>query len=68
MLEKRQHPAHVVGVVMGDEDGSQAQPLVGQVTKDRSGIARINHDSVGPDAQQPDIVIAKRGKRDNLHP
>ena len=39
-----------------------------RASEDGRGVARVNHDGVGTCAQQPDIVIAKRGKRDNLHP
>ena len=60
--------AHVVRMVMCDQDGSERQPFVGQVAQHRCCIAWVNNRGGGAMAKQPDIVIAKRGKRDNLHP
>lgn len=59
--------AGVVGVVVGDQDGCQAQAVGGKGGIDHRGLSRIHHHRTGAGAQQPDIVIAQGGKGDNVH-
>lgn len=44
--EDRLDAAHVIGVVMGDENRHEGQALVGKMAENRRGIARIDHGGV----------------------
>jgi hypothetical protein len=51
----------VVGVVVGDQDGVEVDPLVGQPGQHPIGFARIHDQRPLPVVQHPDVVVAERG-------
>ena len=57
------HPADVVLVVMGEQDGRQPQALVSQGRDDRLLVARVHDQGLVAVllAEQPDVVVVKSG-------
>ena len=55
------HAAGVVGVMVRDEDGGQAQAAGDERRAHRGGLGRVDHHGVAAIVQQPDIVIAQSG-------
>lgn len=66
--EQAAQAADVIGMMMGDEDGCELQLLTLKVVDDGLGVARIDHQGMAAVVHEPDVVIAKGGKRDNGHP
>lgn len=58
----------VVGMVVGNEDCSEIEPMLVQVGFDDFCVARIDDSRGPPLAQQPDIVVLKCGQWNDLQP
>jgi len=58
----------VIGVMVGNQDGVQAQRMFVESGAYRGGIARIDHQRPVTCGGEPKIVVAKCGDRIYLHP
>lgn len=56
----------VIVVVVRNEDRREPEAMLSKGALDDLCVARIDHGSLIAVAQEPDVVIAKRGKRDNV--
>ena len=63
--QQRRDAADVVAVVMGDEYRRQPEALAIEVLEHRVGIAGVDDGRVAARAQQPNVVVAEGGDRDN---
>lgn len=75
---QRRQPTDVISMVVGDENGAQAQVQISECAVDRGIVARVEHDGVGAGLQQPEVVVderrdvvraqtGKRGRGDDGH-
>lgn len=56
------NPAHMIGMVVGDENGGQLQPLRGKPTLHGGGLAGVDHHGPIVHAQGPDVIVAESGE------
>ena len=60
--------AHMIMMMMGQQNGIELQPQHGEPLQHRRGLARIDHQAVIFVADQPDIVVIKgRNCDDGIH-
>ena len=77
LLSRSEHPgmpvldefgdtALMVGVVVRDQDGFEAQLQRFQPRHDRCGVARIDHGRPSVADQQPDVIVLECGNEQNF--